>query len=106
MAEPTKAALQAAYDAGYALSTPPSWGAPGTGLGCGWTGRDGRGRRLCFAAVRRPVWAPGTEESRGSMIDRLDHRRMGDGPTDARRRRPGHVLLLVLALVVVAGCEG
>ena len=40
------------------------------------------------------------------MIDRLDHRRMGDGPTDARRR-PGHVLLLlVLALVVVAGCEG
>src|SRR4029453_9840966 len=39
------------------------------------------------------------------MIDRLDHRRMGDGPTDARRR-PGHVLLLlVLALVVVAGCE-
>jgi micrococcal nuclease len=40
------------------------------------------------------------------MIDRLDHRRMGDGPTDARRR-PGHVLLLlVLALVVVAGCQG
>jgi micrococcal nuclease len=41
------------------------------------------------------------------MIDRLDHRRMGDGPTDARRRRPGLVLLLlVLALVVVAGCQG
>jgi micrococcal nuclease len=41
------------------------------------------------------------------MIDRLAHRRMGDGPTDARRRRPGLVLLLlVLALVVVAGCQG
>jgi micrococcal nuclease len=45
------------------------------------------------------------------MIDRLDHRRAGNGPLDARppgRRRLGHGLLpLVLALVVVvAGCEG
>jgi endonuclease YncB( thermonuclease family) len=59
------------------------------------------------------------------MIDRLDHRRVGDAPMDARpsdARRPGRhppgrrppgrrrlgrvLLLLVLALVVAAGCEG
>jgi endonuclease YncB( thermonuclease family) len=49
------------------------------------------------------------------MIDRLDHRRVGNRPMDASppgRRRPGRhppgpvLLLLVLALVMVAGCEG
>ena len=58
------------------------------------------------------------------MIDRLDHRRVGNRPMDARRPRtcpPGGrprarlslgrqavpvLLLLVLAVVVVAGCEG
>jgi micrococcal nuclease len=43
------------------------------------------------------------------MNDRLDHRRPDRGPLDRRprgRRRLGPVLLLLVALVVVAGCEG